>query len=1026
MLKLVVCKFKKFYMIFVVFLLIFSIYNTSTIADEKGRPDLIVYDVDLPGSPPGYIKEGDEVEFIVRIQNIKDPETGEKGNISAGIDIVVALIIDDSLVTTNSTSEGLSVDEIKFVNLSWTVDQGENTKREISIEVDFPYPGHVSESHEDNNFLDGFIYISEKNPGLEIINVDIPDTIIINQTVVIKSTIKNNGGTTNDTIYAKLNSSVDGEVQNLTRTASLARNKTHVFSFRWKPSQFGSQKLSIDIVYKGKTHDFEEISVIVEVEYLQWWNDNWHYRYFLSVEGSGNVEVSFNFTQLLKDIGVFSKSFENETLRIVKYSPDGNYSGEILKYIFKEGAEYNSVTNAFGKLLWEITGSSFEKFYCIYFDVSENIGSRTTLDETSMSASGNASVGEFGFVNGWGVESVSPINGSFAPIGKSISITVKTNVKAENVTAHIYLKDNNSINFYVYLFNTGGYTTWKSSDFSFDEAGDWIIAISSRDWADYSSPEIRQAFFVGKPDVEIKNISISTIFSDKPTKIYINDVINITAGVVCYDANFEDLNISLKIVNIKTKKTVYEQTIITTIYMDIANYVTFNWKVDISGKFNITIKLDPDNLIDEKNEKNNKLVKTLTVIEIPDLTILDIIIPSIETKEFDRIKIDVLVENKGLGDATDYKINLYVESEEQGIMKYIKDVYSTLIDVESNSNGTIGMYWNSAKPGNWLVGAKILVNDTNRDTDITNNRFLCDDILKVKPIERNPPNISNILIQPSRQVQGGVITIAAIITDETGLESVYINITNPNGKVYSIDMGRTVEDEFRVTFTDTDEVGIYSYEIFAIDITIYENTATSEGNFTINRETIPPIITFFDAEPRVQLIGESLDITCLASDNVEIKSVKVTITTPSAEIYDRNMEFVTEEKYVYSSTYDTPGKYRFQIEVSDKSNNVVNSESKSFFITSNIDDKDDDGIPDWWEEKYGMDPEDPSDAKSDPDEDGYSNLEEYKKGTNPNKDIFSENAVNRIKENSVYLSGSIIMFLFIFILSIFSKRRKLL
>ena len=411
---------------------------------------------------------------------------------------------------------------------------------------------------------------------------------------------------------------------------------------------------------------------------------------------------------------------------------------------------------------------------------------------------------------------------------------------------------------------------------------------------------------------------------------------------------------------------------------------------------------------------------------IPDLAIVNIILPSIITKEFDRIKIDVLVENKGLGDATDYKISLYIESEEQGIMKYLNDVNSTLIDVKSNSNKTISMYWNPAKSGNWLVGAKVLVNETNRDTDITNNRFLCKDILEVKPIERNPPDISNILVRPSKQVQGGLITIAAIITDQTGLESVYVNITNPKGVNISIDMGRTIEDEFIVTFTDTDEIGIYSFKIFAVDLTIYSNTATRGGNFTIERESVPPSISFFDAEPRVQLIGESIDITVLASDNVEIKSVIVTITTPSAEIYDRNMVFVSIDKYVYSSTYDTPGKYRFQIEVSDKSNNAVNSESKTFFITSNADDKDNDGIPDWWEEKYGMDPEDPSDAKSDPDKDGYSNLEEFKKGTNPKEDIFSENAVNRIKENSVYLSGSIVMFLFIFILSIFSRRRKLL
>jgi len=1013
-------------MIFMILLLLLSFFNVPTRANEKGRPDLIIYDVDFPGNPPGYISEEDEVEFIVKIKNIKDPDTGEYGNISAGTEIVVALIIDGSLVSTNSTNEGLNVNKIRFVNLSWTADLGSEDKREITIEVDYPYPGNVIERYEDNNYWDGFIYVSEKFPGLEIINVDIPQNIIVNKTVTIKSTIKNTGGTTNDTIFAKLNSSVDGEVQTLSRVSSLSRNKTHIFSFRWKPSHFGSQTVTIDIIYRGKTRDFKEISVVVEIESLQWWNKNWHYRYFLSVEGKGNVAVSFNFTQLLKDIGVFSKSFENETIRIVEYSSDGNIISEISKYIFKESVGYNSLTSASGKLFWQVTGSSFEKFYCVYFDVSINLGTRTILEETNMSESGDASVGEFGFVDGWNIESVQPINGSFAPVGKSIYLSVTTDSKIENVTAYFYLKNNLSKNFYLYLFNVQDYTSWKSDDFSFDVEGSWALIISSRDWADYNAPDVKQTFYVGKPDVEIKNISISTIWTPISPKIYINDIVNITAGVVSYDANVEDVNVSLKISDFTTNKEIYEQYTEITIYMDKANYVFFSWKASQSGKFNVTVTLDPKNLIKEKNENNNKLVKTITVSEFPDLAIVDIIIPTIEISENEKIQIDVIVKNIGLGDATDYKIKLYIENEKQGLMKYLNDVDSKLISVKANSSKTIDMYWNSTKPGTWLVGAKVLVNDTNRDIDITNNRLLCNNILRIKPIERNPPTILDVIAHPRNQEQGSSVSITATVTDETGLDLVSVNITNPKGTLYRINMGRVFEDDFRVIFTNTNEVGIYSFQIIAVDITIHRNTATRQGNFTIYKESTPPIISFFDAKPRVQLKGENVDIICLATDNFGIKSVIVKITTPSAEIYNRNLVFISEEKYVFSSTYDTSGKYIFQIEATDKANNVVNTFDKTFWITSDLNDKDDDGMPDWWEEKYGLDPEDPNDANQDPDGDGYSNLEEYKRGTNPIKDIFSENAVSRIKENSLYLSGSIVMFLVIFLLSLFSRRRKLL
>jgi hypothetical protein len=46
-------------------------------------------------------------------------------------------------------------------------------------------------------------------------------------------------------------------------------------------------------------------------------------------------------------------------------------------------------------------------------------------------------------------------------------------------------------------------------------------------------------------------------------------------------------------------------------------------------------------------------------------------------------------------------------------------------------------------------------------------------------------------------------------------------------------------------------------------------------------------------------------------------------------------------------------------------------------------DADNDGMPDEWELKHGLNPRDPSDANLDADGDGYTNLEEYLNGTDP-------------------------------------------
>ncbi len=49
-------------------------------------------------------------------------------------------------------------------------------------------------------------------------------------------------------------------------------------------------------------------------------------------------------------------------------------------------------------------------------------------------------------------------------------------------------------------------------------------------------------------------------------------------------------------------------------------------------------------------------------------------------------------------------------------------------------------------------------------------------------------------------------------------------------------------------------------------------------------------------------------------------------------------------------------------------------------------DSDGDGLPDWWEEAYGLDPfsaEGDNGAQGDPDHDGFTNIQEYQAGTDP-------------------------------------------
>ncbi|QDH80919.1 polysaccharide lyase [Echinicola soli] len=57
-------------------------------------------------------------------------------------------------------------------------------------------------------------------------------------------------------------------------------------------------------------------------------------------------------------------------------------------------------------------------------------------------------------------------------------------------------------------------------------------------------------------------------------------------------------------------------------------------------------------------------------------------------------------------------------------------------------------------------------------------------------------------------------------------------------------------------------------------------------------------------------------------------------------------------------------------------------------------DTDKDGMPDEWENKYGLDPNDPTDANSDLNGDGYTNIEKYINGINPKLNVDWTNLSN--------------------------------
>jgi hypothetical protein len=208
------------------------------------------------------------------------------------------------------------------------------------------------------------------------------------------------------------------------------------------------------------------------------------------------------------------------------------------------------------------------------------------------------------------------------------------------------------------------------------------------------------------------------------------------------------------------------------------------------------------------------------------------------------------------------------------------------------------------------------------------------------------------------------LTITGKASDENGISGVGYSV---DGGAFKLVQSRPGSFEFRI-----DTLG-WSNGFHEISVTATDkagNGVTSSRD--IFYDGTPPEITI-DPVTRIVLMGDVIVLTGSVQDETGSAETTMIIDGMEYELYPQ------EGTGTFNWTYDTTGGRIAERQITVSAIDLVGNEGKydtGFRLVDERTDSDGDGMPDWWEFKFGLDP-DTDGSGLDTDGDGVTDLDEY-------------------------------------------------
>ncbi|MEM4322104.1 MAG: hypothetical protein QW308_03365, partial [Candidatus Woesearchaeota archaeon] len=204
--------------------------------------------------------------------------------------------------------------------------------------------------------------------------------------------------------------------------------------------------------------------------------------------------------------------------------------------------------------------------------------------------------------------------------------------------------------------------------------------------------------------------------------------------------------------------------------------------------------------------------------------------------------------------------------------------------------------------------------------------------------DTTPPSVFDPKPAPNSAFNTGTtIEIAVNATDDFAIDTVYANITLPNGTQQQLSLAPATGSKYNNSFTIPTLTGLYNITYFANDTSGNTNTTTTT-NFTATTppDTTPPSV--FDPKPAPNSAfntSTTIEIAANATDDFAIDTVYANITLPNGTQQQLSLALAVGNKY--NNTYIIPaltGLYNITYFANDTSGNTNTTTTTNFTATT--------------------------------------------------------------------------------------------